>query len=175
IMGRPNVGKSSLLNALLRTDRAIVTPVPGTTRDVLEEVLNIRGVPVRLFDTAGVHGTVDPVEQEGIKRSLAAMEQAELLLIVLDGSMPLAPEDHELLARHRDKKRLVVINKTDLPCRIDSSTLAVLEHDDQPCTVVRVSAKTADGLDDLRDRLRAMIPRADFEPAESVVITHRRH
>ena len=175
IMGRPNVGKSSLLNSLLRTDRAIVTPVPGTTRDVLEEVLNIRGVPVRLFDTAGVHATEDPVEQEGIRRSLTTMEQAELLLIVLDGSMPLAPEDHELLARHRDKKRLVVINKTDLPCRIDSSTLAALEHDDQPCTVVRVSAKTADGLDDLRDRLRAMILRADFEPGESVVITHLRH
>lgn len=175
IMGRPNVGKSSLLNALLRTDRAIVTPVPGTTRDVLEEVLNIRGVPVRLLDTAGVHGTEDPVEQEGIRRSLAAMEQAELLLIVLDGSMPLTEDDQELLARHRDKKRLVVINKADLPCRIDSSALAVLEHDEPACAVVRISAKTGDGLDDLRDRLRAMILRADFEPGESVVVTHLRH
>jgi len=175
IIGRPNVGKSSLLNSLLRTDRAIVTPVPGTTRDVLEEVLNIRGVPVRLFDTAGVHATEDPVEQEGIRRSLTAMELAELLLIVLDGSMPLAQDDHELLARHRDKKRLVVINKTDLPCRIDSSTFTVLEHDDPPCTVVRVSAKTGNGLDDLRDRLRAMMLRADFEPGESVVVTHLRH
>lgn len=175
IIGRPNVGKSSLLNSLLRTDRAIVTPVPGTTRDVLEEVLNIRGVPVRLFDTAGVHATEDPVEQEGIRRSLTAMEQAELLLIVLDGSMPLAQDDRELLARHRDKKRLVVISKTDLPCRIDSSTCAVLEHDDPPCTVVRVSAKTGNGLDDLRDRLRTMILRENFEPSESVVVTHLRH
>jgi tRNA modification GTPase len=147
IIGRPNVGKSSLLNSLLRTDRAIVTPVPGTTRDVLEEVLNIRGVPVRLFDTAGIHATENPVEQEGIRRSLTAMEQAELLLIVLDGSMPLAQEDHELLARHRDKKRLVVINKTDLPCQIDSSTLAGLEHDDQPCTVVRRSTGPSSGDD----------------------------
>src|SRR5437867_2156160 len=175
IIGRPNVGKSSLLNALLKSDRAIVTAVPGTTRDVLEEVLNIRGVPVRLFDTAGVHATEDPVEQEGIRRSLTAMELAELLLIVLDGSMPLAQDDHELLARHRDKKRLVVINKTDLPSRIDSSTFTVLEHDDPPCTVVRVSAKTGNGLDDLRDRLRAMMLRADFEPGESVVVTHLRH
>jgi len=175
IMGHPNVGKSSLLNALLRTDRAIVTPVPGTTRDVLEEVLNIRGVPVRLFDTAGVHSTEDPVEQEGVRRSLAVMEQAELLLIVLDGSMPLTEEDHELLARHRDKKRLVVVNKTDLPRRIDSSALASLEHDEPACAVVCISAKTGDGLDDLRDRLRAMILRADFEPGESIVVTHLRH
>ena len=175
IIGRPNVGKSSLLNAFLRTDRAIVTPVPGTTRDVLEEVLNIRGVPVRLFDTAGVHATEDPVEQEGIRRSLAAMEQAELLLIVLDGSMPLTEEDHELLSRYRDKKRLVVINKTDLPFRIDSSALAALEHDEPGCAVVRISAQTGGGLDDLRDHLRAMILRADFEPGESVVVTHLRH
>lgn len=175
IIGRPNVGKSSLLNALLRSNRAIVTPVPGTTRDVLEEVLNIRGVPVRLLDTAGVHDTDDPVEQEGVRRSLAAMEQAELLVIVLDSSMPIHEEDQELLAGHPDKKRLVVMNKTDLPCRIGSSALAGLERDEPACAVVRISAKTGDGLDDLRDRLRAVILRADFEPGESVVVTHLRH
>ena len=175
IIGRPNVGKSSLLNALLQTDRAIVTPVPGTTRDVLEEVLNIRGVPVRLMDTAGVHDTDDPVEQEGIRRTLTAMEQAELLLVLLDGSMPLTEEDQELLARHRDKKRLVVVNKTDLPCRIDSSYLAALENEEPACAVVHISAKTGAGLDDLRDHLRALILREDFEPGESVVVTQLRH
>ncbi|MGH7229473.1 MAG: tRNA uridine-5-carboxymethylaminomethyl(34) synthesis GTPase MnmE, partial [Nitrospiraceae bacterium] len=99
----------------------------------------------------------------------------ELLLIVLDGSMPLTEEDHELLARHRDKKRLVVVNKTDLPCRIESSALASLGHDEPACAVVHISAKTGGGLDDLRDRLRAMILRADFEPGESIVVTHLRH
>src|SRR5438132_1228148 len=93
IIGRPNVGKSSLLNALLKSDRAIVTPGPGTTRDVLEEVLNIRGVPIRLLDTAGVRHTDDPVEQEGVRRSRTAMADAELLLVLVDGSVPLNEED----------------------------------------------------------------------------------
>ena len=104
IVGRPNVGKSSLLNALVRTDRAIVTAVPGTTRDVLEEVLNMRGVPLRLLDTAGLRHSNDYVEQEGVRRSRSAMEQADLLLIVLDGSVPISQEDRRLLNEHPEKK-----------------------------------------------------------------------
>lgn len=172
IIGRPNVGKSSLLNALLKTDRAIVTPIPGTTRDVLEETLNIRGIPVRLLDTAGIRETVDPVEQEGVRRSQAARDQADLLLIVLDGSVPLTPEDRSLLnatTANGDQKRLVVVNKTDLPCRLEPSCLPT------DCSVVCISAKTGEGLDGLRDQIRALLIAPDFDSRETVLVTRLRH
>lgn len=175
IIGRPNVGKSSLLNALLKTDRAIVTPIPGTTRDVLEETLNVRGIPVRLLDTAGIRETADPAEQEGVRRSRAAREQADLLLIVLDGSAPLTPEDQALLsetAARQDQKRLLVVNKTDLPGRLDPSALPPSGPD---CAVANISAVTGDGLDDLRDRIRTLLIRPDFEARETVLVTHLRH
>ncbi len=175
IVGCPNVGKSSLLNALLRTDRAIVTPVPGTTRDVLEEVLNMRGVPVRLLDTAGVRDTNDQAEQEGVRRSRTAMEQAELLLIVLDSSAPLTDQDRTLLLEYQDKKRLVVINKTDLPCRLNPSELRAPQQSDSNWALVWISAQTGAGLDELRDRIRTMILRADFEAGEAAVVTRLRH
>ncbi|WP_447975305.1 tRNA uridine-5-carboxymethylaminomethyl(34) synthesis GTPase MnmE [Nitrospira sp. Kam-Ns4a] len=175
IVGRPNVGKSSLMNALLRTDRAIVTPIAGTTRDVLEETLNIRGLPVRLLDTAGVCEAADPVEQEGVRRSRAAMEQANLLLVVVDGSAPLRDEDRALLEVPPDKKRLVVINKADLPPRLTPADLAAYERAEPPSAVVHVSAKTGAGLDDLRDRLRTLMLRADFEPGDAAVVTRLRH
>ncbi len=175
IIGRPNVGKSSLLNALLRTDRAIVTPVPGTTRDVLEEVLNIRGIPVRLLDTAGIRETGDPVEQEGVRRSRAAREQADLLLIVLDGSAPLADDDRALWqesAAAGDQKRLVIVNKADLPVRLDP---ALLPSHGPACAVVNISAKTGEGLDELRDGIRTLLLRPEFEARETVLVTHLRH
>ena len=115
ILGRPNVGKSSLMNALLKADRAIVTPVPGTTRDMLEEVVSLDGIPVRLFDTAGIRSTDDPVEVEGIRRSHLAWEEADLALILLDGSQPLSESDRVLLARQETARALLVINKCDLP------------------------------------------------------------
>ena len=175
IVGRPNVGKSSLLNALLRTDRAIVTAVPGTTRDVLEEVLNMRGVPLRLLDTAGLRHTNDHVEQEGVRRSRSAMEQADLLLIVFDGSLPICEEDRRLLNEYPEKKRLVVINKSDLPCVMDASDLASSLEDACPSPVVRISARHGQGLDELRDVIRTLLLRADFEATEGPVVTHLRH
>lgn len=178
IIGRPNVGKSSLLNALLETDRAIVTSVPGTTRDVLEEVLNIRGIPVRLVDTAGLRETDDPVEREGVRRSRAAMENAELLVVLLDGSAPLTPEDRELLRQHPDKKRLVVVNKTDLPSELDPEALqhAAARQAGMPSSgMVWISVRTGAGLDTLRDALRTLLLRADFEPGEAAVVTRLRH
>ncbi len=169
IIGRPNVGKSSLLNALLGADRAIVTAVPGTTRDVLEEVLNIRGIPVRLLDTAGLRETDDLVEHEGIKRSRAAIDQAELLLVMLDGSFPLGAEDHDLLALGPDKTLVVVVNKTDLPSRIHDSELAEFK------SVIRISAKTGAGLEDLRDTIRGVVGRGGLEPGEAAMVTRMRH
>ncbi|TAJ07611.1 MAG: tRNA uridine-5-carboxymethylaminomethyl(34) synthesis GTPase MnmE [Nitrospirae bacterium] len=177
IVGRPNVGKSSLLNSLLHSDRAIVTPVPGTTRDVLEEVLNIRGVPVRLLDMAGVRQTDDPVEQEGVRRSRAAMEQAELLLILVDGSLPLSDEDRELVALHPDKKRLLVVNKHDLPCQVNEAVVTALlqSRPAEPLPVVRISALTGAGMDGLRDAIRKTVLRENFEPGDSAVVTRLRH
>ena len=175
IIGRPNVGKSSLLNALLKTDRAIVTAIPGTTRDVLEEVLNIRGIPVRLLDTAGIRDTTDLVEQEGVRRSRLAQEQADLVLVMLDGSAPLTEEDRTLLQEARpndDQKRLVVVNKTDLPGRLDPVRLPL---DGPDCAWVKISAKTGDGLDDLRDQIRTLLLRPDFEARETILVTHLRH
>lgn len=181
IAGRPNVGKSSLMNALLQQDRAIVTPVAGTTRDVLEEVVNIRGVPVRLKDTAGLRRTEDLVEQEGVRRSRQAMEEAQLLLILLDGSAPLTEEDQALLAQAGEKPRLIVVNKSDLPQALDETALAALqpqpqaEPRPQPAPIIRLSAKTGEGLDTLRDAMRRALLREDFEPGDSATVTRLRH
>ena len=115
IIGRPNVGKSSVLNALLGRDRAIVSPQPGTTRDTIEDALDIEGVLLRLIDTAGIRATVDALEQEGVRRAREAIERAEFLLLVFDGSTALTADDHLVLAETVGKSRLLVRNKCDLP------------------------------------------------------------
>ncbi|MCL6592626.1 MAG: tRNA uridine-5-carboxymethylaminomethyl(34) synthesis GTPase MnmE [Alicyclobacillus sp.] len=146
LAGRPNAGKSSLLNALLRRDRAIVTDIPGTTRDVLEEYVNLRGVPFRLADTAGIREAQDLVERMGVERSREMVENAELVLVVLDGSHPLTEEDINLLHWTAGKPRLVVVNKRDLPAAWPLSQVTERVTDSP---VLRVSATTGEGLSDL--------------------------
>lgn len=119
ILGRPNVGKSSLFNMLLKEERAIVAPQPGTTRDVLESWIEIGGIPVRLFDTAGLRETADLIESQGVERARDKMEQADLVLLVLDGSAPLTGEDERLLSLTGDFIRIVLTNKCDLPAGIE--------------------------------------------------------
>jgi tRNA modification GTPase len=179
IIGRPNVGKSSLLNALLRTDRAIVTPIPGTTRDVIEDVVSIDGVAFRLADTAGIRNSGDPIEQEGVRRSHATMEDAEILIVVLDATSSLTDEDRRLCAVHPEKRRLVVINKSDLPVRLTVEGCSPLGPDgpgprEAPPTL-SVSAKNGFGLDALRDRLRGLAVRAGLEPGQTALVTRFRH
>jgi tRNA modification GTPase len=146
LVGRPNTGKSSLFNTLLRTDRAIVTDVPGTTRDTLSELLNIGGLPVVLTDTAGVRESDNQIEGIGVERTRRAMADADLLLHVLDGSQNLESEDYELLRLTSNRKRIVAVNKSDLPgFRVDHA--AKLDDAEK---VIKVSAKEAEGLDDLR-------------------------
>ena len=124
IIGRPNVGKSSLLNHLLHEDKAIVTDVAGTTRDVIEEYVNVRGVPLKLVDTAGIRDTEDKVEKIGVERSRKAIGAADLVLLVLDNSQPLTTEDRALLKETSTSKRIVILNKTDLPAQLDQDELA---------------------------------------------------
>lgn len=147
IAGRPNAGKSSLFNVLVGADRAIVTDVPGTTRDVLAERVDIGGVLVTLFDTAGVREAQDAIEAEGVRRARAAHDVASLVLVVIDGAEPLSSEDVALL-RDRMKSRVVVINKNDLPRAWP--TEEALSAEDDP---VSVSARTGAGLDELRTRI----------------------
>jgi tRNA modification GTPase len=169
ILGRPNVGKSSLLNRFLRQERAIVTAIPGTTRDVLEESVDLDGVMVRLVDTAGVRNTDDIVELEGIKRTRAAQDDADLLLVVVDGSVPLTSDDRALLSVARDRKHVVVVNKADLAVTVETDA-ALADR-----LVYVVSAKTGLGLEMVKSSLRAQLVSGGFEAAESVTVTNVRH
>jgi tRNA modification GTPase len=164
IIGRPNVGKSSLLNAMLEQDRAIVTEVPGTTRDVIEEYLNIQGLPIKIMDTAGIRDVKDIAEKEGVKRSLRLMDDADLVLLMLDGSEPLHETDRELIEKSVPENTIVVINKCDLPGKIRIS-------DKKP---VRISAKKETGLDRLKNRIVETVSGSQSDHGTDV-ITNIRH
>ncbi len=180
IVGVPNVGKSSLLNALLRTDRAIVTPIAGTTRDVIEETVNIRGVPVVLVDTAGITATEDLVEALGIERSRQALSSADLLLLVLDGSRALTEGDQTLieavrleLNRESGKKACIILNKRDMSPQI---TLPVAFTATLPgLSVVNISARTGEGLAELEDTLARLALGGQNVATRQVMITNERH
>ncbi len=155
IVGRPNVGKSSLLNAVLDQDRAIVTEVPGTTRDVIEEYLNIQGLPIKIMDTAGIRNVEDIAEQEAVKRSLRAIEDADLVLVIIDGSESLHDSDMELINNLSIPKTIFVINKVDLPQK-PLSFSSILKNKgtvDLSHKTVKVSAKKRTGLDKLREKI----------------------
>ncbi|MFV9503903.1 MAG: tRNA uridine-5-carboxymethylaminomethyl(34) synthesis GTPase MnmE [Oscillochloridaceae bacterium umkhey_bin13] len=155
LVGRPNVGKSSLLNALLRHERAIVTPIPGTTRDTLEETANLGGIPVVLVDTAGIHASNDPVEQLGIARSQAALAGADLALFVLDASVPPGPDDLTIAALADERPSILVWNKLDAVATFDPMPLprppARLQHS------VAISAQQGLGLDDLIQAIKNVL------------------
>lgn len=148
ILGRPNVGKSSLLNCLLREDRAIVTELPGTTRDTIEECLDIKGVPVRIVDTAGIRETVEAVEEIGIRRARQKLGEADLVLLVLDGAEGLQAEDRALFEVAADKKVVVVVNKIDRAASLD---LALYGEIFSGAPVVAISATTGEGIRNLED------------------------
>ena len=172
ICGRPNVGKSSLLNALLGTERVIVTPVPGTTRDVIEESIDLNGLRTVLWDTAGIRETDEQVESIGVQRSREHLEKADAAIFVVDGSAPLSSEDRALFGKIASKKRkLMAINKRDLPQ--DNTVLEELRKLHDPTELVFVSAQRGDGIQALKVKLREMILDTDEEP--SIVITNLRH
>jgi len=163
IVGRPNVGKSSLMNALLGSNRAIVTAQAGTTRDVIDEKLNMRGVPVRLIDTAGIRSASDEAERIGVDRARGELATADVVCVVLDASDPPTNEDRALLEETKDRTRLVLLNKSDLPRRIGNVDFG---------SALSISAKTGEGLDQLRD---AILSLAAPERSDGTYITNERH
>ena len=167
IVGRPNVGKSSLLNRLLRVDRSIVTPIPGTTRDTVEEIVNLCGVPFILVDTAGIMHSRDIVESLGVERSRKAIEQADFVLLIVDLSQPLSSADEEIMGLLGSKIVLVVANKCDLPQQTKMEGL--------PWEVVHISALTGEGLAELEARMVEMVLGGKTAIPDTLLVTRPRH
>lgn len=174
IIGKTNVGKSSLLNVFVNEERAIVTPIAGTTRDVIEEIVNIRGIPVRLMDTAGLRLPVDPVEAEGVKRTRERVEECDLVLAVLDGSRRFDSDDRQMFEAVATKKRIIVLNKRDLP-----EVIAVEEVRNYfPLDpIVAVSLIKQEGIDALKEAIFDSVTRGHQEERrrEPVILTNLRH
>jgi tRNA modification GTPase len=166
ITGRPNVGKSSLFNSLVERERAIVTDIPGTTRDTLTEVIDLDGIPVILTDTAGLRETTDGIETLGMERTRRAMGDSDLVVVVLDGSAELGPSDHDLLSHTENSHRLIVRNKSDLP-EFAASCLGEPQ-------AINVSARTGEGLATLRSSILASLSNNGIEDG-SLLITNARH
>ena len=170
ICGRPNVGKSSLFNALLGEERVIVTPVAGTTRDVIEESINLNGLPVVLSDTAGIRDATDDVERIGVKLSHEQLEKADAVVVVLDGSTALTDADRVILSSTTKKKGLVAVNKSDLEPGVDGEQIRQIAGEKENVTV---SATQGYGIQELRKSLREVILPMDIEPP--FVLTNFRH
>lgn len=172
IVGKPNVGKSSLLNALVKESRAIVTEIPGTTRDVIEEVIQIKGVPLRIIDTAGIRETNDVVEKIGVEKSKASFNAGDLIIFILNASEPLTSEDYMIMDLLKDKKAIVLINKTDLPLKIDIKEIQDRLKD--KC-VIKTSIKENKGIVDLEKAISDMVYTGELKQNDALMITNVRH
>lgn len=172
IVGRPNVGKSSLLNSLVQENKAIVTDIPGTTRDVIEEYVNIRGVPLRLVDTAGIRETEDIVERIGVERSREVLKQADLILLVLNGADELAEEDRQLFAATEGMDVIVIINKMDLPQKIDMDEVKRLAKDSP---IITTSLLREEGIEDLEDAISQLFFQGQIEAKDMTYVSNSRH
>lgn len=172
ITGKPNVGKSSLLNRLLGEKRAIVTSVPGTTRDFIEEAINIRGMPVNFIDTAGIRDVNAVVEKEGIDLVWEKAESADIIIVLLDGSAKLAGEDLEVIEGNRGRKIALVVNKSDLPAKLKDRELEKI----LPCiTPLWISAKYGKGMDELKEKIYVLACDNDDDFGSDIVLTNLRH
>lgn len=180
ILGKPNAGKSSLINLLLGEERAIVTDVAGTTRDVLRETVNLGGVCLNVADTAGIRQTPDAVERIGVERAKESAAKADLILYVVDTSVPLDERDGEILPILRDKKVIVLLNKSDLQNRVPEADLegflcALREASEGKVITIRTSAKEADGIDELRQAVRDLFFHGELKGNQELMITNKRH
>lgn len=172
ICGKPNVGKSSLMNLLLKRDRVIVSSIPGTTRDAVEEMINLKGIPIRLVDTAGIVETQTFLEVESVKKAKGFIEQADLVLLLLDGSTEIGKEDLDIVNLVRDKKRLVLINKIDLVRRIDENRVKDIFKND---AIIKISVKRKENIELLEKVIMDMVWEGNFDQAEGVIVTNARH
>ncbi|MGD6870569.1 tRNA uridine-5-carboxymethylaminomethyl(34) synthesis GTPase MnmE [Sutcliffiella horikoshii] len=172
IIGRPNVGKSSLLNSLVHENKAIVTDIPGTTRDVIEEYVSVRGVPLRLVDTAGIRETEDIVERIGVERSREVLKKADLILLVLNNNDDLTMEDKQLFEAVKGMDVIVIVNKTDLPTKIDIGQVKELANHH---TVISTSLKEEQGIDELEEAISSMFFQGDLEAGDMTYVSNSRH
>lgn len=173
IIGKTNVGKSSLLNVLLKEDRAIVTPIPGTTRDVIEEVLNIYGIPVRLMDTAGLRRATGSIEQEGVRRTKERLADSDLVLLMLDGSQRMDKNDRVIFEEIKGKKKVVIVNKCDLPSKISVEEVRGHFQEDP---VVSISCLRKNGIDNLKEAIYTCIIDRDVRVSpEHLIVANVRH
>ncbi len=171
IIGKPNAGKSSLLNVLLGEERAIVTEIAGTTRDTLEEYIHMGGVALKLVDTAGIRQTSDVVESIGVDKALNQAEQADLILYVADASVPLDESDYQIMEMIKEKQAIILLNKSDLPEKVNARELVRLtgKH------VTEVSAKEETGLEELKIQIESMFFQGRLQLPEDIYITNLRH
>lgn len=172
IVGKPNVGKSSLLNSILGENRAIVTDIPGTTRDVIEEFVNIKGIPLKIVDTAGIRETDDVVEKIGVEKSMASFDTADLIIMVVDSSSELSEEDREILEKVQGKETILLLNKTDLPQVIDEEEVKKYVNEEN---IIKISALHNEGIENVHDRIEAMVYKGDIKSSSNVIITNSRH
>ena len=172
IIGRPNVGKSSLLNSLVQENKAIVTDIPGTTRDVIEEYVNVRGVPLRLVDTAGIRETEDIVERIGVERSRQVLKEADLILLVLNYNENVSEEDRQLFEAVRGMDYIVIVNKTDLLQQIDLDEVTQLASG-RP--VVTTSLKEEKGIDDLEEAISSLFFSGNIQSGDLTYVSNTRH
>lgn len=174
IIGKPNVGKSSLMNCLIDEERAIVTDIPGTTRDVLKEHINLGGVPLNIIDTAGIRDTKDVIEKIGVEKSKDFANKADLIFLVVDGSRELQSEDFELLQfiKEKNKKALVILNKTDLEQKVDLQSIFDFVSED---CVLKISAKEGLGIEQLYNKIKDMFFDGQIDVDDEAVVSNERN
>ena len=172
IVGKPNVGKSSLMNCLLRESRAIVTEIPGTTRDTIEEAVSIRNLPVYLIDTAGIRDTDDTVEKIGIEKTKEAFNSADYIILVVDGSRPLTSEDEEIISYVRSRRALVLLNKRDLGAEV---TVDVISEKLPDCDIIETALSKGEGLTEIEDNIESLVYGGQISQGESLMVNNVRH
>ncbi|QEK13530.1 tRNA uridine-5-carboxymethylaminomethyl(34) synthesis GTPase MnmE [Crassaminicella thermophila] len=172
IIGKPNVGKSSLMNALLKESRAIVTEVPGTTRDIIEEFVSIKGIPLKIVDTAGIRETEDIVEKIGVERSKEFFNKADLVIFVLNASEPLTDEDKQIMELLKNRQTIILMNKTDLPMVLDEENIRKILPNKK---IIKISVLEGKGLKELEDTIVEMVYGGEVRQKEVSFVTNVRH